>query len=196
MTSLTISLNIDSVSVSGLSIFGGNIKILGSGFPSSWPNQHYNRMSLRTSGNNIPIKVVSMSPNQIVLTIPPGPTGRTYNFSLTSPTGTTRFITFSQLTSGTPKISFIGTPSINPQVETLIQLNQTVTALASVLPEVIQVFSVTNPNFFVTIPTNYTINATVISFNVTLNTGRYAFKLFDDVSGWYDTTDIFLNVIR
>jgi hypothetical protein len=75
-------------------------------------------------------------------------------------------------------------------------LNQTVTALASVLPEVIQVFSVTNPNFFVTIPTNYTVNATLISFNVTLNTGRYAFKLFDDVSGWYDTTDIFLNVIR
>lgn len=116
MTSLTISLNIDSVSVSGLSIFGGNIKILGSGFPSSWPNKHYNRMSLRTSGNNIPIKVVSMSPNQIVLTIPPGATGRTYEFSLTSPTGTTRSITFSQLTSGTPKISFIGTPSINPQV--------------------------------------------------------------------------------
>ena len=57
-------------------------------------------------------------------------------------------------------------------------------------------FSVTNPNFFVTIPTNYTVNASVISFNVTLNTGRYAFKLFDDVYGWYDTTGIFLEVIR
>lgn len=61
-TNLNINLNINSVSVSGLSTFGGNIRILGSGFPETWPNQHYNRMSLRTSGRNVPIVVVSINP--------------------------------------------------------------------------------------------------------------------------------------
>lgn len=102
-------------------------------------------MSLGTSGRNVPIVVVSMSPNAIVLSIPAGPSGRTYNFSLTSPTGVTKFITFSQLTSGTPKIAYVGTASIDPQVETLVQLNQTNTGVAAVLPELVQVYSITNP---------------------------------------------------
>ena len=155
-------------------------------------------MSLSTSGRNIAIVVVSMTPTEIVLTIPAGPSGRTFNFSLTSPNGVSKYITFSQLKTGTPKIAIVGTASIDPQVETFIKLNQTNTnsPVSTVLPELIQVYSVSNPNKIFTIQTNYTSNATVISFNVTLNTGKYGFKLFDEVAGWYDTTDVFLTVIK
>lgn len=81
----------------------------------------------------------------------------------------------------------------------MIALNQTNTntAIASLQPDLIQVYSVTNPLFFVSIvPANYIVNATKVSFNVILNTGRYGFKLFNNLAGWYDTTGVFLDVVR
>ncbi len=58
-------------------------------------------------------------------------------------------------------------------------------------------YSITNPNFFVSfLPINYTINGSRITFNVTLNSGRYRFKLFNNNAGWYDTTDVFLDIAR
>jgi hypothetical protein len=73
-------------------------------------------LALRTGTRNIPIIVKSMSPTQIVLTLPSGASGRTYNFNITNPMGTLKTTGFSQQSSATPRISFVGSSTISPNV--------------------------------------------------------------------------------
>ncbi len=58
-----------------------------------------------------------------------------------------------------------------------------------------------NPNFVYNAPATWTINPVVnsttqISFKVTLNSGKYGFKIFDDLYGWYTTTGVTLTVSK
>lgn len=59
---LTVNMNIDGQAASSLSVNGGIAKITGTGFPSTWPNKHYNRLAFSTGTLNLPLKIVSMNP--------------------------------------------------------------------------------------------------------------------------------------
>lgn len=198
MSLLTVNMNINGVSAGSISIHGGNIKILGTGFPSTWPNDHYNRMALNISTRNLPLNILSISTTQIVLKVPAGLNGRSYTFSLTTPMAVTKSTGFSQQNSATPNISYVGTPVIAPNTQTLITLNQTNTASATikaVVPELVQIYSLSNPSVAFNVPT-FTNSTSVITFNVTLNSGMYGFRLFDEIYGWYNSSGALLNVTQ
>ena len=65
------------------------------------------------------------------------------------------------------------------------------------MPESVQVYSVSNPDYTITIPIGNVANeSTVLQFNVTLASGRYSFRIFDEDFGWYNSSSIFLNVTK
>lgn len=105
-------MKIAGISTSSLSVNGGQIKIRGMGFPSMWPNTYYNRISLNTGTKNLPLKITSMTPSEIVLLIPAGLSGRTYSFSITTPMKETKSISFSQQATSTPKVNLTSSTTI------------------------------------------------------------------------------------
>ncbi len=191
---LTINMNIAGVSASSLSINGGLVKITGTGFPSKWPNNYYNRMAFATGTRNLPINIASISTTEIVLKVPTGITGRSYTFSLTTPMGVIKSMSFSQSSTATPKVNLVSTAAILPNTPTTINLNRTV--LPTIIPEILQLYSLTNSLFIYNVST-WVENSTQLSFNVTLNSGKYGFTLFDDLYGWYSVTSTtFLSVSK
>lgn len=178
-------MNIGGVSTSSLSVNGGQVKIRGTGFPSVWPNTYYNKFSFLLGSKNLPLNITSISPSEIVLTIPAGSNGRAYSLSITTPMGVTKSISFSQQTASTPKVNLISSPTIQPNTLSLVTLNNTI--LPSTLPESIELYSLSNPNFVYTI-TSWTNSSTLLSFNVTLSSGKYGFRLYDELYGWYSVT--------
>jgi hypothetical protein len=94
--------------------------------------------------------------------------------------GTSRSITFSQSASSTPGVELVSAASISSNVATNIILRRT--TLNTTYPEKIQLYSVTNPNYIYDVAT-WTNSSVNLTFSVTLNSGRYGFKLFDDVYG-------------
>ena len=58
---LTVNMNIGGQAASSLSTNGGVAKITGTGFPSTWPNKHYNRLAFSTGVLNLPLNIISMS---------------------------------------------------------------------------------------------------------------------------------------
>ncbi len=125
--------------------------------------------------------------------MPPGPAGRTYTFSLTTPTGLVRSITFSHQISATPNVILASSASISLNTAAVIKLNNTL--LNSTNPEIVQIYSLSNPNYVYNVA-SWTNTAGQISFTATLNSGKYGFKLFDDVYGWYTTTSAILTVSK
>jgi hypothetical protein len=150
-------------------------------------------LAFTTGTKNLPISIVSISPTQITLTVPPGVAGRSYTFSLTTPTGLTKSIGFSQQTAATPKINLISALIISPNVVTTVILNNTI--LGTIIPEKVYIYSISNPDFIYTV-TSWTNSSTQLSFNVTLNSGKYGFKLYDDLYGWYNTANVVLSVSK
>lgn len=128
-------MNIAGLSTNSLSVNGGQIKIKGTGFPSTWPNTYYNRISLMTGTKNLPLKITSMTPSEIVLNVPAGVSGKTYSFSITTPMKATKSISFSQQTTSTPKVNLTSSSSISPNTISLVTLNNTI--LGSTVPETI-----------------------------------------------------------
>ncbi len=57
---------------------------------------------------NLPIVVKSMTPTKIVLKLPPGASGKSYLFNITNPMGSAKSTGFSQQTTATPRIAFVG----------------------------------------------------------------------------------------
>lgn len=128
--------------------------------------------------------------------MPPGTTGRTYSFNLTSPTGVFKATTFTQLNTSTPKAVFNSSVygTIQPNTETTIVLNNTVVPMA--IAKTIQLYSISNPLFVYDVSTwtttliTYTDGTTMnqLSFKVTLNSGKYGFRIYDENLGWYTAT--------
>jgi hypothetical protein len=142
-------------------------------------------MAFATGSRNLPLNIVSNSPTEIVLTVPQGANARAYTFSLTNPMGTTKSIGFSQQTTATPSVNLTSSPTIQPNVASTLTLNRV--TLPAVLPEKIQLYSLSNPDFVVDVA-SWTNSSTVLSFSVTLNSGKYGFRLYDDLYGWYSMT--------
>lgn len=189
---LTINMNIAGVSTSSLSVNGGQIKIKGTGFPSSWPNTYYNRLSFTSGTKNLPLKITSMTPDEIVLTVPAGVRGKSYSFSITTPMGVTKSISFTQQTTSTPRVNLTSSATISANTLSLVTLNNTI--LGSTVPEIIELYSLSNPNFVYKV-SSWSNSSTLLSFNVTLSSGKYGFRLFDDLYGWYSlTSNTFLSV--
>lgn len=129
-----------------------------------------------------------------MLKVPPGGSGKSYKFSITTPTGVTKSIGFSQQSTATPKVNIISSATISPNTPTNVILNRTV--LPTTIPELVQIYSLTNPEYIYHV-SNWSINSTQLNFSVTLNTGKYGFRLFDDVYGWYSfTTNTILSVSK
>jgi hypothetical protein len=57
------------------------------------------------------------------------------------------------------------------------------------VPEKIEIYSLSNPNFIYKV-SSWTNSTTQFSFTVTLNSGKYGFKIYDDLYGWYTTTGV------
>lgn len=179
---MTINHNINTPNPSSFSVFGSKLRITGSGFPSAWPNKYYNKIALITGKISLPLDVVSMNPTEIVLNLPPTSlsTVRSFTFSITNSMGTSKSITFSQSASSTPGVELLSSASISSNVATNIILRRT--TLNTTYPEKIQLYSVTNPNYVYDVAT-WTNSSVNLTFSVTLNSGKYGFKLFDDVYG-------------
>ncbi len=75
----------------------------------------------------------------------------------------------------------------------MIILNTTV--LGTTLPEKIELHSLTNPDYVYNVA-SWTNTSSQLSFSVTLNSGKYGFKLYDDVYGWYDATSALITVSK
>lgn len=99
--------------------------------------------------------------------------------------GVVKSIGFSQQTSSTPNVNMLSTPTISPNVASTVTLNRT--NLATIAPETIQIYSLTNLGYVYDVAT-WTNTSSQISFSVTLNSGKYGFRLYDDVYGWYSTS--------
>lgn len=127
-----MNMNIAGVSSNSLSVNGGQIKIRGSGFPSVWPNTYYNRLSFTTNSKNLPLKITSITPSEIVLTVPAGTAGKSYSLSITTPMGVTKSISFSQQTNSTPTANLTSPATIVPNIESTVTLNNTI--LGSTVP--------------------------------------------------------------
>lgn len=123
---ITINLNINSVSPGQLSVNGGRVTISGSGFPETWPNKYYNKMSLVTGGNNVALSIIEMTTSKIVFDIQRGFNSRSYTFSITSPLKLIKSTSFSQATSNTPTVVLTApTNSIAANTLSTISLNRT-----------------------------------------------------------------------
>lgn len=185
-------MNIAGVSTSSLSVNGGQIKIRGTGFPSSWPNTYYNRLSFISGTKNLPLKITTMTPGEIDLIVPAGVTGRSYSFSITTPKGVTKSISFTQQTTSTPRVNLTSPTTISANTLSLVILNNTI--LGSTVPEIIELYSLSNPNYVYKV-SSWSNSSTLLSFNVTLSSGKYGLRLFDDLYGWYSlTSNTFLSV--
>ncbi len=176
----------DSIVQSQISVIGGQVELQGWGFPSSWPNSHYEKLSLSSNKILIPLDFISLSTTKIVLRIPRGFNTKAFEFRLTSPTGISISYTFSQTDTNTPTVDLTSAGTITPNVAATISLTRTVRAATT--PEIIELYSITDPSFKVPI-TDQTYNSTVINFPVTLKSGKYGFRLYDDTLGWFATTE-------
>jgi hypothetical protein len=182
---------LNSVAPYALSVNGGQVVIAGSGFPETWPNQYYNQLSFATGKQNLPLNFLSMNTTQLVLQVPPGVNGRQFTFSITSPVTTasgapiTKNLGFSQQSSSTPTVNLISTATLSPNTATTVTLNRTI--LNTATPNIIYIYSVSNPAFTYNI-SSWSYNGTSITFSVTLNSGKYGFKLFNTAYGWYSTS--------
>lgn len=123
---LTVNMNIAGQGSSSLSTNGGIATFTGTGFPSTWPNSYYNMLAFSTGTMNLPLNIVSMSTTQIVLKVPPGASGKSYKFSITTPTGLIKTMSFSQSSTSTPKVNLISSATISPNTPTNVILNRTV----------------------------------------------------------------------
>ncbi len=99
---------------------------MGWGFPSKWPNSHYNKLSLSSNKILIPLDFVSLSTTKIVLRIPRGVNSKSYEFRLTSPTGVLVTQTFSQMTTVTPTVDMTSAATIAPNTASTVSLTRTV----------------------------------------------------------------------
>lgn len=142
---LTINHNIATASGSSYSANGAQVKITGSGFPSTWPNKHYNKISLVTGVKSLPLDIVSMTPTQIVLNLPRAPlnSGRTYTFTIVNSMGTSKSIGLSQSASTTPTVNLVSSAIVAPNTVTNVILSRT--NMNTTYPEIIQLYSVSNP---------------------------------------------------
>ncbi len=108
--------------------------------------------------------------------------------------GLLKSIGFSQTTTSTPKVNLISTATIAPNTATNVILNRT--TLTTTVPEIVQIFSLTNPSVVFNVST-WATNSTQLNLSVTLNSGNYGFKMFDDLYGWYSYTNTtFLSVSK
>jgi len=124
--SLTLNPRKDNISQSSISVMGGQVAINGWGFPKTWPSTYYNKLSLTTGGIVIPLDVVSSSTTQLVLRVPKGVNAKQYSFKLTSPTGTSFTLGFSQQDTATPTVDLTSTATISPNTASTISLTRTV----------------------------------------------------------------------
>lgn len=108
--------------------------------------------------------------------------------------GDTRSISFSQKTTSTPTVNLTSSATIPPNNLSLITLNNTI--LTTVVPEMIEVYSLTNPNFVYEV-NSWSNSSSILKFNVTLASGKYGLRLFDDLYGWYSlTSNSFISVSK
>lgn len=126
---LTVNANLNTtMSPSSISINGGQVTIKGTGLPAVWPNTYYNNIQLMINARTptiLALNVVSTSPNEMVLIIPPVAASTTYTLTLTSPTSNIKALTIQQTTTNTPTVSLIS-PSSGPSGTFAIVLNRTV----------------------------------------------------------------------
>lgn len=128
------------------------------------------------------------------MTVPAGVSGRSYLFSITPPVGQAKSVSFSQQATSTPKANLTSSGVISPNTQTTVTLNNTL--LGNTVPEIVQVYSLSNPDFVYNI-TSVTNSSTLLNFNLNLNSGKYGFRMFDDLYGWYSFTDgTFLSVSK
>lgn len=126
-----------------------------------------------------------MTTTKIVLKVPGGKDGQIFKFSVTSPTGISKTVQFSLSSSKTPTVDLTSTQTISPNTQTLISLNRT--TMTTTNPTSIQLYSTTNPSFVYTV-LSWTNSSTILTFNVTLNSGKYGFRLYSETYGWYSMT--------
>jgi hypothetical protein len=69
---INVNLNVNTVNPSTGSILGGNISLVGSGLPETWPNQAFTLTIATTSGVLLDPKVLSAKASELVLEIPAG----------------------------------------------------------------------------------------------------------------------------
>lgn len=123
----------------------------------------------------LPLDIISLTTTKIILRVPDGKDGQIYKLSVISPTGVSKTVQFSLSSLKTPTIDMTSTQTISPNVQTTISLNRTI--LPTIIPTSIKLYSTTNPSFVYTVP-SWTNTSTVLTFNVTLNSGKYAFKIY------------------
>lgn len=170
-----------------MSVMGGEVEISGWGFPSKWPNSHYNKISLTSNNVFIPLDFSFLSTKRIALRVPKGFHGKTHEFRLTSPTtGVILSVTFVQNDTSTPTVDLTSTATITPNTNSVISLTRTVRV--TTIPELIEIYSVTDPTYKIKI-TGQTYSSAVINFPVNLKSGKYGFRLYDDFYGWFATTE-------
>jgi len=133
----------------------------------------------------LPLDIISLTTTKIVLKVPGGKDGQIYKLSVISPTGISKTVQFSLSSTKTPTVDLTSTQTISPNTQTLISLNRT--TMTTTNPTTIQLYSVTNPSFIYTV-SSWTNSSTVLTFNVTLNSGGYKFRLYNEIYGWYSTT--------
>ena len=122
---VTVSFKFNALTPTQYSINGGKVTLTGTGFPETWPNKHYNRLAFAIGSRNLPLTIESMTPGQIVLNVPKGPSNCQYSFSVTNPMGLTKSVSFIQHNDATPNVNLISTSSIPSNTETLVTLNKT-----------------------------------------------------------------------
>lgn len=124
---MTINHNINTPNPSSFSVFGAKLRITGSGFPSTWPNKYYNKISLITGTNSLPLDIESMNPTEIVLNLPPASltTVRSFTFTITNSMGTSKSIVISQSATYTPGVELASSASISSNVATNVLLKRT-----------------------------------------------------------------------
>jgi hypothetical protein len=107
VTVYTQQINIDNVSSNSLSINGAIVTINGVGFPETWPNTYYNKLSLTFGTKSLPLQIVSMSSSRIVFVMPPGFNNKQYLFNIITPQATTKTVSFYLYNSATPTVNLL-----------------------------------------------------------------------------------------
>jgi len=189
---VTVGAAVTTVVPTSLSIHGGQVTIQGNGLPSTWPSTHYNDFLLTANSKSFTLDVVSSSATELVINLPAVTASTEYVLTIKSPSGSIRTAMFSQTTAATPTVTVVSPTTASASGVVSVQLNRT--ASPSAEPEIVQVYSISNPDSIQTI-TAPTFGASTIDFDVTLKSGRYGFKLYDDVYGWYTSGD-FIDVSK
>lgn len=133
----------------------------------------------------MPLDIISLTTTKIVLRVPSGKDGQVYKFSVISPTGISKTVQFSLSSTKTPTMDLTSTQSISPNTQILISLNRT--AMTTTLPTSIQIYSISNPSYVYNV-LSWMNTSSVVNFNVTLNSGKYGFKIYSQAYGWYTMT--------